>query len=504
MERLVKHTSVCPDNVHNVNGKRELDGMDKPNTPAKKTLLDNMIVKTNKSEAHNIDKIIARYVISSNSPFNTVENAFFKEIFTHLRPGYKPPSERTVSGDLLDIIYAEEVVKASQEFEGFPATLAVDGWSNITNDPVVGISITCNGKTALVDTIDTTGKPHTADYMCEVTLEGINKAETTFKVNVQHVVTDGAANMKSMREKVHTQKPELLTYHCQPHLLNLLAKDVQKLQRSTVSKIIAVLKYFRNKHAAIVKLQECNMNKPPLPSETRWNTLRDSLKYFCNNWAGLVSILEQLEKETAAERRFLEDLQVRRAATELLEIFDLIAEALNTLQCDKTTISTATESWLKLSESTQALQNPQVQAEVVKRREEAMNRECFLAANLLDNRYRGQRLTPAQVLKATEFIIKRDDSTRQPIAHYVAETGTYSTAVVNQEMDPVTFWKMGKKIGFDSNLCDVALQLSTAVCSSAGLERNFSTLKLTYGSLRTNFSVEKAGKLAFCYRTLNA
>ena len=86
----------------------------------------------------------------------------------------------------------------------------------------------------------------------------------------------------------------------------------------------------------------------------------------------------------------------------------------------------------------------------------------------------------------------------------IAETGPYSTKVVTQDMDPVTYWKVGKRLKFDASLCDLALQLATAVCNSAGLERQFSTLKLTYGSLRTNLPIEKAGKLAFCYRTLNA
>ena len=62
--------------------------------------------------------------------------------------------------------------------------MSVDGWSNLTNNPVVGIAITCNGRTILDDAIDTTGSPHTAEYMA-VTLDGIKKAEEVFGVELQ-------------------------------------------------------------------------------------------------------------------------------------------------------------------------------------------------------------------------------------------------------------------------------------------------------------------------------
>ena len=387
---------------------------------------------------------------------------------------------------------------------GQQATLAVDGWSNLMNEPVVGIAITCEDKTILVDAIDTTGQPHTAEYMSEVTLAGIEKAEDTFKVKVNHVVTDGAANMKRMRDIITESRPEILTYHCQPHLLNLLAKDLQKLQQSNVGKIISVLKYFRNKHAALAELSINGVNKPPLPSETRWNTLRDSLQYFCKNWASLISIIERIENEQNTERRLLESVPLRRAANELLQVFDLIANTLNLLQSDRATIATAAECWLKLTDDIRGLQNDQFLKAAEKRRKEALANDCLLAANLLDHRYKGQRLCPDDLTRASEYVINANEENRQPIAKYIARTGPYRTTTLNTDTDPVTYWTAGSRFGFDSSLCDFALKLAGAVCSSAGLERQFSTLKLTYGSLRTNLSVEKAGKLALCYRTLNA
>ena len=44
----------------------------------------------------------------------------------------------------------------------------------------------------------------------------------------------------------------------------------------------------------------------------------DSLQYFCTNWASYVCIIETLENEQNPERRNLENMQLRRAASELL------------------------------------------------------------------------------------------------------------------------------------------------------------------------------------------
>ena len=59
-------------------------------------------------------------------------------------------------------------------------------------------------------------------------------------------------------------------------------------------------------------------------------------------------------------------------------------------------------------------------------------------------------------------------------------------------------------MGFPSALVDVAVRLSSTVASSAGLERQFSTLRMTYGLLRARLGVEKAGKVGFLHRVLNA
>ena len=384
------------------------------------------------------------------------------------------------------------------------ATLAIDGWSNLTNDPVVGISLTTKGKTCLIDAVDTTGQMHTTEYMTELTSNAITKAEELYDVNIGHVVTDGASNMKGMRNKIkETLDRDIITYHCQPHLLNLLAKDVKDEQTVTVKRVTAVLKFFRNKHSAKAKLKELNVNTPPLPAETRWNTLRDSLAYYCENWATLVQIIADLQGTNGTERKFLENVQIRSSARDLLAIFDAITAAINRLQSDTATIAEAVESWLELIESIGNMDNPTVSNLVKIRSEEMLVDPAFLAANLLDHRYLGKRLTSQQMTEATKYITDKDPEAAEPLTLLLAGVAPYDSRALSVKVDPQIWWVAGKRLGYHGSLCKVALHLTSAVANSAGLERQFSTLKFTYGSLRTNLGVEKAGKLAFCYRSLN-
>ena len=54
-----------------------------------------------------------------------------------------------------------------------------------------------------------------------------------------------------------------------------------------------------------------------------------------------------------------------------------------------------------------------------------------------------------------------------------------------------------------AKFADMADSLVSAVASSAGLERHFSTMGMNYGTLRSRLGVEKARKLCFLYKQLN-
>ena len=155
-------------------------------------------------------------------------------------------------------------------------------------------------------------------------------------------------------------------------------------------------------------------------------------------------------------------------------------------------------------ETVAQLQNPAVKNMAKQRAQEMLQEPCFLAANLLDPRYFGQRLSAQQLREAMGFIKAANPLTEDALTQYIAKASPYEPGILGRNVNPGVWWTAGKRLGFDENLCQVAMMLVTAVANSAGLERQFSTMRATYGDLRQRLGVEKAGKITFCHRALHA
>ena len=74
---------------------------------------------------------------------------------------------------------------------------------------------------------------------------------------------------------------------------------------------------------------------------------------------------------------------------------------------------------------------------------------------------------------------------------------------IDDPVDEVTWWQAGHRLGFPPLLTDLAIKLHSINASSAGLERHLSTMRITYGMLRTRMGVEKARKVSFLTRQYN-
>ena len=131
--------------------------------------------------------------------------------------------------------------------------------------PALGIAINVSGDNHLFDTVDTSGKPHTSDYLVEVFKTYVEKVESDWGVTVNALVTDNASNMASFRRHVKEPSSLLHTYGCQAHHLNLLAKDVSSIVKTPVDTIISILKQLRNHHAESSLMRDNNLPRPPLP-----------------------------------------------------------------------------------------------------------------------------------------------------------------------------------------------------------------------------------------------
>lgn len=91
-------------------------------------------------------------------------------------------------------MYNEEQLKSVTKLQNKTVCLSLDGWSNIKNQPIICACVTTDGNVFLVETIDTSGNPHTSEYLAELTIKIIKHTEEKYKCFVKSVVTDNTAN----------------------------------------------------------------------------------------------------------------------------------------------------------------------------------------------------------------------------------------------------------------------------------------------------------------------
>ena len=117
----------------------------------------------------------------------------------------------------------------------------------------------------------------------------------------------------------------------------------------------------------------------------------------------------------------------------------------------------------------------------------------------------GKSLPPLETAEANAYIESLGDDLIPETVKFIAKEPPNSASLFEAsylKVDPISWWKSGKRLGFSESLIKVAVSLCSAVASSSGLERHFSSLGLNYGCLRTRIGVAKGGKLAFLHQQL--
>ena len=58
--------------------------------------------------------------------------------------------------------------KSKTKLSGKNVTICIDGWSNVSNEPIIASSIQLGNKVYIVGSIDTSGESHTSEYLATV------------------------------------------------------------------------------------------------------------------------------------------------------------------------------------------------------------------------------------------------------------------------------------------------------------------------------------------------
>ena len=167
-------------------------------------------------------------------------------------------------------------------------------------------------------------------------------------VTVSSIVTDNGSNMAGFRRLVKKPSELMHSYGCQAHHMILLAKELSAKIKNPFDRILHVIKHLRLHHCESALLRQKNVPRPPLPTETRWISVSDTLQFFVEHWSNLVVVVITITGPSDPIYRTMEDIQLKCTAADLLEIFKPLGEAFEEVQSDTCSIGECYQIWYNL------------------------------------------------------------------------------------------------------------------------------------------------------------
>lgn len=464
--------------------------------------MDSFTLKTTENEKMKIDVAIAKFFYGCNIAFSVAENELFKKMIKMLRPGYKPPTRKSLANDLLSKVHEKMEEEMKETIASKNATLVIDSWSNIHNDPITAACIQIGEKSFVVDVEDSGSKKKTAEYLTEKCRSIITNVQNKFQCKIKSVVSDNAKNMEKMRQALE-DKDKVITYGCSAHWLNLLGEDITP---STIIKhVIEVQKYFRNHHAPAAWLKECNDHaKPQLPCNTRWNSQIACLETFIKNHSHYTKIINDHTSDIDLNIiNIIRDFNLYSNVKDLLLQLKPVADALNIIQSNSSTLADSCHLWCSL------MQNPILQShytKIKKRFNQALVPYHFVAY-LLHPTYRGELMTYEQKENTRQFLEDIDSNYIPLVIKFDLKElpfpKTYFSPRVIESLTASKWWESISSVSdISKTFCDFISHLQVCCASSAAIERTFSNFSFIHSDIRNKLSVDTSAKLLFCYAML--
>ncbi len=193
---------------------------------------------------------------------------------------------------------------------------------------------------------------------------------------------------------------------------------------------------------------------------------------------------------------------LKKSAEDLLARLEPVAVALDKAQSDKCTIAEAVNI---LKELITALSNGRDAVIAAKKRYDQVITRAHLLANLIHPSFQGKLLS-AGLNNAMDYAIMFP-SLVKVIMKFQAKSSPFHafkfSDFVTKCMSDVEWWRSHSNV-LDSDVISAAQQLLSAVASSSGVERVFSSYGIVHSKLRNRLGTEKAAKLVFLFKTINA
>lgn len=262
---------------------------------------DALIPKIFKEQKKIIDRDVLKLCIDSFHPFSIVEERSFQKLMRWI-PGYKLPSRKNLSNNMLTLLYNETKEKIKPEIAaGCDAIcITLDMWTSRNTETYIAvtghyINKDFKFKTVLLDCCSFSGSPTAGTIAIEIQ-KITDEWNLTYKVNF--AVSDNAPNITNAVTNVLKWDH----FGCYAHTLNSILQDALKSFENSISKAKIIIAFFKKNTVAIEKLNQRQIIESKVPKrliqevETRWNStflmltrfteLKDEIKYtlsFINN-----------------------------------------------------------------------------------------------------------------------------------------------------------------------------------------------------------------------------
>ena len=179
-----------------------------------------------------LDESFGKMFYHTGIPFRFADSPSLKAFINKLRPAYQLPSAKQIAGSILNNVHQKfkrDINNALTNAQHIH--LVSDGWSSHRKDHYVNflaVFVNTEMNPLLLKTVNTGDEqqdgPNIAkDFESVIEEVGANK--------VVSIVTDNAAPMKAAWTILDLKYPGLIINGCAAHTINLLVKDICKLDR---------------------------------------------------------------------------------------------------------------------------------------------------------------------------------------------------------------------------------------------------------------------------------
>ena len=160
-----------------------------------------------------LDHLLAEAFYTGGVPFRFIENKYFQQFVTALKPVYTLPSRKALANDILDEVYAK-----TQKAVGTPieeskyVNIVYDGWTDINGRAVINF-IVMMPHPVFLEAVYTDSERHTDEYLAQKTARIIEKLGPE---KVCSIMTDNALATRAAGAscKLSTRKRGLFADVC--------------------------------------------------------------------------------------------------------------------------------------------------------------------------------------------------------------------------------------------------------------------------------------------------